>query len=70
MYRDPTAKDLDNPMFNAIWDCIKTWVINVPEEYEGYCWANGNHLCAILDAVTYAVTRLNVDQKCNNIKEV
>ena len=38
-------------IFNAIWDVIKTWDVNVPEEYEGYCGANGNHVCAIMDAV-------------------
>lgn len=49
---DPTSEMLDDPMFNAIWNCIKTWDINVPEVYDGYCGATGNHARAILDALT------------------
>lgn len=51
MYRDPKPEELKTDEFNAIWDCIKSWDINVPEEYEGYCGATGNHVCAILDAI-------------------
>jgi hypothetical protein len=63
MYRDPTANELNNPLFKAVWECIKTWDINVPEEYEGYSGATGNHVCAILDAVTYAIIRLHSEEK-------
>ena len=49
---DPTPEMLDQPDFNAIWDCVKTWDINVPHAYEGYCGATGNHARAILDALT------------------
>ena len=48
---DPTAEMLILPEFNAIWECIKTWDINVPEVYDGYCEATGNHVRAILDAL-------------------
>lgn len=51
MYRDPEEKDLTAEEFNVIWGVIKTWDINVPEEYEGYCGATGNHVMAILDAL-------------------
>lgn len=48
---DPTPEMLDDPRFNAIWQAIKTWDINVPHAYEGYCEATGNHARAILDAL-------------------
>jgi hypothetical protein len=51
MYRDPKPEELDDPMFNAIWKEIKAWDINVPAEYDGYCGATGNHVCAIMDAI-------------------
>jgi len=51
MYRDPLPSELDSPVFTAIWDVIKSWDINVPNEYVGYCSATGNHVAAILDAL-------------------
>lgn len=53
---DPTPEMLDDPTFNAIWSVIKTWDINVPAVYEGYCGATGNHVRAILDALPKPVT--------------
>jgi hypothetical protein len=50
-YRDPTTEELKSPLFNAIWNEIKSWDIRVPEEYGGYMGATGNHVCAILDAI-------------------
>lgn len=48
---DPTPEMLNDPEFNAIWNCIKTWDVNVPGAYSGYCEATGNHVRAILDAL-------------------
>ena len=48
---DPTPEMLASPEFEAIWQCIKSWDVNVPEVYSGYCGANGNHVRAILDAL-------------------
>lgn len=48
---DPTPEMLESKDFNAIWNVIKTWDINVPEVYDGYCGATGNHVRAILDAM-------------------
>lgn len=48
---DPTEADLETEEFNKVWECIKTWDINVPEAYEGYCGATGNHVIAILIAL-------------------
>ena len=50
---DPTPEMLETPEFNAIWERIKTWDINVPE-VDGpgmYSPATGNHVRAILDAL-------------------
>lgn len=48
----PSEEDLKTPEFNAVWDCIKTWDIAVPEAYDGYMGAIGNHAQAILDALS------------------
>lgn len=48
---DPTPEMLTDPQFEAIWQAIKTWDINVPGAYGGYCGATGNHVRAILDAL-------------------
>jgi hypothetical protein len=40
--------------FNAVWNCIKSWDIAVPEAVDGsglYSGATGNHVRAILDAL-------------------
>lgn len=47
----PTPEQLASPEFQAIWDVIKSWDINVPEYYEGYCGANGSHVALILNAL-------------------
>lgn len=49
---DPTEAMLQSPEFNAVWNVIKTWDINVPE-VDGplYSGATGNHVRAILDAL-------------------
>ncbi len=47
----PTESMLDDPVFSAIWQCIKGWDISVPNAYEGYMGATGNHVCAILEGI-------------------
>lgn len=72
-YRDPTEAELKDPLWNRIWQEIKTWDINVPAEYGGYCGATGNHVCAIFDAV-YAQPSASegerVEQRLGNAKVV
>ena len=51
---DPTPEMLQTPEFNAVWNCIKRWDINVPDAYNGYMGATGNHVRAILDALKEA----------------
>lgn len=49
---DPTPEMLNgDPLFDAIWQTIKTWDINVPHAYSGYCGASGNHVRAIYDSL-------------------
>ena len=48
---NPTPEMLNDPTFNAIWNVIKSWDINVPAEYSGYCGATGNHVLAIWGAI-------------------
>lgn len=49
---DPTPEMLKLSEFEAVWKCIKYWDINVPYAYKGYCGATGNHVRAILDALS------------------
>jgi len=53
---DPTPEMMKSLEFNAIWDLIKNWDINVPEvDGEGvYSGATGNHVRAIIDAIRKA----------------
>lgn len=51
-WKDPTPEDLERKDFNAVWDIIKSWDINVPGIYQGYCGASGNHVMAILNALS------------------
>jgi hypothetical protein len=48
---NPSEEDLKNPTFNAIFQAIKTWDVNVPNSYVGYCGLNGSHVKIILDAI-------------------
>lgn len=41
----PSKEEIDSLQFNAIWNVIKSWDINVPEFYSGYCGGNGSHQC-------------------------
>ena len=46
---DPTPEMVESEEFNAVWDCIKTWEINVPGiDAAG---VNGNHVQAVLDSL-------------------
>jgi hypothetical protein len=45
-----------DPLFEAIWSVIKSWDVNVPEYYNGYCGANGSHVALIYEAVEKATS--------------
>lgn len=51
---NPTKDMRCTPEFEAIWQCIKSWDINVPDAYRGYCGATGSHVAAILEAIQNA----------------
>jgi hypothetical protein len=46
-WREPRLEELHSPLFAAIWQRIKTWDINVPGVYAGYCGATGNHVVVV-----------------------
>lgn len=48
---NPSEADLTDPLFNAIWEVTKTWDVNAPEYYDGYCGLNGSHVMIILNAI-------------------
>ncbi len=50
----PTGSDLADPLFNAIWNTCKTWDVNAPEYYVGYCGLNGSHVMLIVNAIRAA----------------
>lgn len=47
----PTGADMADPMWQAIWQATKSWDVNVPEYYVGYCGMNGSHVMLILNAI-------------------
>lgn len=51
---DPTEADLADPVFNAVYNVCKTWDVNVPECYNGYCGFNGSHAMLIVRALRAA----------------
>jgi hypothetical protein len=53
---NPTEADLESPLFEAIWAVIKTWDVNVPAYYEGYCGANGSHVKLVLNSIERSKT--------------
>ena len=53
-YKDPSPEQLTSKVFEVIWQEIKSWDINCPKEYTGYCGATGNHVAAILNALEKA----------------
>lgn len=50
----PTPEMLEDPAFNAIWNEVKHWDIQVDGVYNGYTHGEGNHVRAILDVLTDA----------------
>ena len=49
---NPTPEEVESdPLFQAIWEVVKSWDVNVPEYYSGYCGANGSHVALILNAI-------------------
>lgn len=57
---NPTAEDLEDPLFNALYDATKHWDVNVPGSYVGYCGLNGSHVKVMLDAIRPEVARQRI----------
>jgi hypothetical protein len=55
----PTQEQGDSPLFQALWQVIKSWDINVPEYYQGYCGASGSHVVLLLNALSAYVNVLH-----------
>ena len=64
---DPTPEMLATPEFEAVWQTIKTWDINVPGAYFGYCGATGNHVRAILDALGCKPRERDIQEEVNDV---
>lgn len=47
----PTDEQIASPLFQAIWSVLKSWDVNVPEFYDGYCGANGSHVLLIMNSI-------------------
>lgn len=58
---NPSPEMLASPQFEAIWSVIKSWDVNVPEAYSGYCGANGSHVAMILNALSASPAAGGVD---------
>lgn len=48
---NPSDEEISSAEFDALWDVVKKWDVNVPEYYHGYCGANGSHVKLLLDAI-------------------
>ena len=59
----PTEEEQNSEIFNAIYDVIGKWDINVPEYYDGFCGGNGSHVKLILDVVRKSLR----DEKINDL---
>lgn len=57
----PTKEEMESEEFNALWDIIKTWDINFPEYYSGYCGGNGSHVKVLLDALKPVLRNNKID---------
>ena len=59
----PSKEEMESPVFEAIWQLVKTWDINVPDYYSGYKGGNGSHVKLLLDAIKPALR----EEKINKI---
>lgn len=55
---DPTDTQLANPIYDPLWEVIKTWDIAVPGAYEGTTGATSNHVAALLNGLPDDLVRL------------
>lgn len=60
--KDPTENDLQDPLFEIIWQAIKGWDIE-RSQGEGYAGATGTDVMTILNAIRPHITRLLREKK-------
>lgn len=58
---NPTDFDMNDPIFNAIWEVVKHWDIRVPQYYNGITSGNGSHVMLILNEVRIAMREKKID---------
>lgn len=59
---NPTPETLESPLFEAIWQVIKSWDVNVPDHYNGYMGASGSHVQMILDALPKLIPESRIQE--------
>jgi len=71
--RDPKTEEINDPLFLAVWECIKGWDIatGLDKDIAGndlYSGGTGNHVVAILDALkaTCLEQLINIIEKGKN----
>jgi len=60
---NPTELDLQNPIFESIFQVIKDWDIKIPKYYYGAASGNGSHVKLIMDSLIPVMR----DEKINEI---
>lgn len=61
---NPSPADLEHNLFDALYQAIKTWDVEVPEFHDGYCAANGSHVKLILNGLDEATKDSNLVREC------
>ncbi len=61
----PTPQEMESELFNAIWECVKTWDIKIPKYDDGYMSANGSHVKILMDAIAPTIRDTKIDNILN-----
>jgi len=60
----------DTPEFEALWQCIKSWDIGVPEYYTGHTGCLGNHVMMVLKALSKEnVEKVTIDLETKRLND-
>ena len=62
MLPSPSREEINSPEFEAIFQLIKNWDIQVPEQdIKGYSSGNGSHVKLILDVLKPVLRNNKID---------